>query len=156
MPVATDSAFRDAGSLDVVDDDALPSFGLRLSPPQAHTRGTIDAATAFGVAMSFAPPSYPADRPSVTLALGRRKWGWPDHGPIERLIYVVRWENTTWMPSGGPAPARGEQAGRLQSVTGPQTTLVDAHTGARLGVHQTGAARGERAGQATRSDAPES
>jgi hypothetical protein len=108
----------------------------------------IDAATAFGVAMSLMPPSDPGDRPSVMLAIGRREWGWPDKGPVERLIYVVRWENTTWMPSGGPAPGPDEPAPRLHHVHGPQTTLVDAGTGAHLGIHRSGTAPGERAGPA--------
>jgi len=59
---------------------------------------------------------------------------WPDDKLDERLVYIVRWDEVSWMPS---YPA-GTDSRRRRPAVGSRTALIDAATGTFLGTHMSG------------------
>lgn len=112
------------------------SWGLvSFAPPSPTDEAAFDAARAYQLASHHGgrPPSSIA---GVMLAMAHAQYEWPDGGPAQRLVYVVRWDGVTWMPSGPPmADGRGQPG----PVVGTQTTVIDAISGAWLGTSLTGA-----------------
>lgn len=103
---------------------AGPAVSLTPAPPES--RPALDAAAAYQRAARRVGASI--GRSTVGLAMATTRLVWDDGGPAERLVYVVRWDNVSWMPSG---PRRADGRGR-GPVIGTRTVLVDAGTGALL------------------------
>ena len=118
----------------------MPQYGLSLVPPPHAPQVSFDAGHAYMLAVreGLSPPS--SSRPTIVVAVADNEFGWSDGQQGERLVYVVRWDEVRWMPSG---PALPEGAHR-EPVVGLMTTIIDAGTGTRLSTTRTGAAVTER------------
>jgi hypothetical protein len=115
--------FVDGGRLN--ERIVLAACEVLLSPP-SDAGPTLDAAAAFQRAAQRGVAS--TGRAAVFSAMATTRRNWIDDGPAERLVYVVRWDNLSWVPSGPPCP---DGRGRGPAI-GTRTVIIEAETGSVL------------------------
>lgn len=118
-----------------------PAFLTALRPPPSDVAPEIDAEAAYSSARAHAPCPKGSGGPAISLAIADS----PDC--VNTLVYVLRWENVPWSPSGPPQPVGSPPSPR---AVGPCLVLIDATTGGSLGAMYMTAHRASTAGRGLR------
>lgn len=108
----------------LVEPLAYPTFLIALRPPPSHAVPKLAADAAWRSAREHTACPRNSGGPSIFLAVADVR------DSIDTLVYVLRWEDVRWAPSGPPqrvgSPPRPD-------ASGPCIVLIDAMTGASLG-----------------------
>lgn len=106
---------------------SYPDFLTELRPPPSDVVPEIDADAAYNAARAYHAAPNQDDGPTILLAVA------DIHERVNVLVYLLRWENVRWTPSGPPRPSGHQRP----PVVGLRMEVVDATTGTSLGTMLT-------------------